>query len=143
MSHLADKLVFGITVRNEAPQHLGACLHRLRQAYPLTNVFVISDGNDLEGYQSVCRKHNTEYFAGERLKMLCTARNGGIDFSRALTYDADFIFKMDPDTWLHRSFRFFPTWDVFGSVSGTTISREVYRDSVELQSKGLSIRASV
>jgi hypothetical protein len=112
-------LAFGLTVYCEPAEQLSWSLGHLRRAYPAADVFVISDGSDCEGYRAACAGHAARYLPGERLK---TLENGARWWERFFTvasgYKSEYVFKMDPDTQLHRPFRDFPRWDVFGSYDG-------------------------
>jgi hypothetical protein len=111
------RLAFGVTVYREPPTQLDDCLARVRAVYERESVFVISDGNDDRGYRECCRRHRAGYYPGERLKVAtCGAQWWQRFFEIALARPADFVFKMDADTWLHRPFAGFPKWDVFGTV---------------------------
>jgi len=113
------KLAFGVTVYEESPEQLSWCLGHVRRAYPQAAVFVISDGTDVPGFRDACTEYAASYLPGERLK---TLENGAKwwerFFAAASMYKADYVFKVDPDTQVHRPFRDFPPLDVFGSYDG-------------------------
>lgn len=116
------RLLFGCTVYREGPKLLGAFLASVRAQYGDQPIFVISDGIQNLDYPKVCAEHGAEYILGERLKVL---DSGGAWwhrlFRKAASYPFDYFFKIDPDTRIHRRFKFFPEWELFGSKDSVNI----------------------
>ncbi len=113
------RLTFGITVWNEPIELLQNCLHHLRNCYPESRAFLITDGQDFSGYRSACAQHRVEYLPGERLKVLAAGAKWWDRFFRVADRSpSDYVFKLDPDTLLHRRFLYFPPYELFGTPEG-------------------------
>ncbi|MFV0445652.1 MAG: hypothetical protein ACK5Q5_18885 [Planctomycetaceae bacterium] len=84
------------------------CLDHLRAHFPAARVIVISDGDPDPRFESFVPRFSVEYRAGERLYGL---EHGGRMIARMLSAwecSSDFLFKIDPDTLVHRRFRWLP-----------------------------------
>lgn len=111
------RLTFGINVHDETAETLVACLSSLREHDPEASVFVVGDGVDNSWLRSVCYTYAADFHPGVRLKLVKYGAEWWDRFMRlAVSYDPDFVFKVDPDTRFHRPFKVFPAYAVFGSV---------------------------
>jgi hypothetical protein len=95
-----------------------ACLRRLRTHFPGARVIIRSDGDDDPRYPALAARHGTEYRAEVRLFPI---ENGGAAIARMLELflerSSHFLFKIDPDTVVHRRFAFLPAQcGLFGTV---------------------------
>jgi len=87
-----------------------ACLGRLRTHFPTVRVIIRSDGDDDPRYAVLAARHGAECRAETRL---FPVENGGAAVARMfelfLERPSRFIFKIDPDTVVHRRFSCLPT----------------------------------
>lgn len=93
------------------------CLEHLRRHFPTSRVIVISDGDHDRRYAAFIERHRVEYHLGEELYPL---RHGGRIIERMLGCwgaNTAHLFKLDPDTLVHRRFRWLPGEElaVFGN----------------------------
>ncbi len=99
-------------------RRLAWMLAHLRRHYPGARVVVIADGDDDPNLPAIARDHAAEFLAGDRLFPL---HHGGKVVHRMLEVFLDrpcaYLFKVDPDTGIHRRFRHLPRLDgFFGSL---------------------------
>lgn len=110
-------LTFYLNSRGDADL-LDGCLAPLRAAYPRARVIIRADGDDDPAIAAAGARHGAEVIYGE---WLFTIAAGGriVDemlrlFLRAPTR---WLFKIDPDTRVHRRFERLPAVDcIFGTV---------------------------
>ncbi len=85
------------------------CLRRLRSSFPDSRVIVRSDGDDDPRHASFVSRYNVEYFPEDRV---FTVENGARAVARMFELfrlePTDFLFKLDPDSAVHRRFKFLP-----------------------------------
>ncbi len=97
-----------------------ASLQELRDHFPRARVVVRSDGDSDPRYRVLSRRYGVDYRAEERL---FSARHGGAVVQRMfeifLEKPTAYLFKIDPDTQIHRRFRYLPAETaMFGTVQG-------------------------
>src|SRR5438270_793632 len=113
---------FIITVRSELPTLLGRCLNSVRKQYPKCTVMVIHDGSFCTKIRDTAKEFKANYVDAAHLK--CVER-GLLWWSRfcnfGLMTGERYVFKMDPDTLLHRRFQSYPDLDFFGTKVGPII----------------------
>lgn len=109
-----------ITVANEPFKLVQRCINHVYAAYPNAAVVVIADQlrPDL-GYINA------------RFVQSCPLKNqpsGALWwdrlFAEALKEDGEYIFKIDPDTLVHKPLTFFPNCDCFGTLLGKGMMKE-------------------
>lgn len=135
--HPESRLKMGAGSRNAAlmfflqvfKEYEGAdqCLERLRRHFPDARVVVRSDGDGDPRYEQLSGRYDLEYLCEERL---FTIDRGGAAVARMLDifleHPARYLFKIDPDTEIHRRFRFLPTGEgLFGSLQGNSENRSI------------------
>lgn len=103
------------------------CLRRLRQHYPQAAVIVRSDGDDDPRHHQLVEEFGVDYRLEPRL---FPYQNGAALVARMfalyLEQPTPFLFKIDPDTVLHRRFRFLPAREGhFGTLQGEPDARSV------------------
>jgi hypothetical protein len=96
------------------------CLYQLRQHFGDARVIVRSDGDDDERYRLFVGRYNVDYRAEARL---FPVENGGAVIERmfAIFFEmpSPYLFKIDPDTAVHRRFRYVPgEGGHFGTLQG-------------------------
>jgi hypothetical protein len=94
------------------------CLTDLRKHYPGSRVILRSDG-DLDPRFPILAKHHNADFRGEL--RLFGIENGGAVIERMLVIFLEkptrYLFKIDPDTVIHRRFRYLPVLSgLFGTL---------------------------
>lgn len=90
----------------------------LKALYPESPILSIADGVENSSYQTFCSDLKVIYQQGLRLKLM---NKGGLWTERFLKLyleqtNSDYLIKIDPDTGIHRSLRYLPECDLFGSV---------------------------
>ena len=113
-----DLTFFMIVFRNF--ELTDASLQELRDHFPRARVVVRSDGDSDPRYRVLSRRYGVDYRAEERL---FSARHGGAVVQRMfeifLEKPTPYLFKIDPDTQIHRRFRYLPAETaMFGTVQG-------------------------
>lgn len=96
------------------------CLSRLRRRFPDARVVVRSDGDDDARYRILVNHYGVDYRAEQRL---FPVENGGAVVERMLEIFLErptaYLFKIDPDTAVHRRFHYLPTQNgLFGTLQG-------------------------
>lgn len=104
-------------------QRLAAMLCRLRILYPRSQVIVCSDGDPDPALQTIANVARARFHMGENLYAL---GNGGRVCQRMLglflEQPSDYLFKIDPDTGLHRRFSFLPNhFGIFGTLQSNAM----------------------
>ena len=99
------------------------CLKYLRRYYKESRIILISDGDNDPRYRKIACRYKAEYIAGERLY---TVENGGRMIQRMfnayLEKPSDYLIKLDPDTRVHRRFRYLPYGKIiFGTLEWQTV----------------------
>ena len=102
-------------------------LEDLRRHYPMARVIVRSDGDDDPMHHRLADRHRLEYRLEDRLFPI---ENGGRLVHRMLQMLLErptrYLFKIDPDTAVHRRFAFMPDRNGhFGTVQGRDGHRSV------------------
>lgn len=97
-----------------------ASLQELRDHFPRARVVVRSDGDSDPRFRVLSHRFNVDYRAEERL---FPARHGAVVVQRMfeifLEQPTAYLFKIDPDTRIHRRFRYLPAETaMFGTVQG-------------------------
>jgi len=99
------------------------CLGNLRQQYPDARVTVISEGDPDPRHREFIERFAVEYIEGNRLYPI---EHGGRLIHRFLASylqkPTRWLFKIDPDTGIHRRFRYLPASPIFGSFNPGNIS---------------------
>lgn len=103
------------------------CLARLRSHFPHARVIVRSDGDGDQRHPELIGRYGVEYHAEPRL---FPVENGGAVIARMLELflqrPTRYLFKIDPDTMIHRRFRYLPAHDaLFGTLQGRRGFRSV------------------
>lgn len=99
-----------------------ASLKELRDHFPGAHVVVRSDGDPDPRYHQLSRRYKVDYRAEDRL---FSARHGGAVVQRMLEIflqqPTTYLFKIDPDTEIHRRFSYLPAESaMFGTVQGAS-----------------------
>jgi hypothetical protein len=94
------------------------CLTDLRKHYPGSRVILRSDGDPDPRFPILAKRHNAD-FRGEL--RLFGIENGGAVIERMLVIFLEkptrYLFKIDPDTVIHRRFRYLPVLSgLFGTL---------------------------
>ena len=94
------------------------CLADLRKHYPRSRVILRSDGDPDPRFPILAKRHNVD-FRGE--SRLFNIENGGAVIERMLVIFLEkptrYLFKIDPDTVIHRRFRYLPVRSgLFGTL---------------------------
>jgi hypothetical protein len=110
-------LTFFVQVHRDAGP-LARMLARLRRHYPGSRVIVCSDGDDDPRFPRIAQEMGAEFYLGEWLYGL---EHGGRHCHRMLEFflqaPSAYLFKIDPDTAIHRRFAYVPTQSgVFGTL---------------------------
>lgn len=97
-------------------------LAELRESFPAARVIVRSDGDPDPRYASLVRRFDVDCRLEDRL---FPANNGGAVVQRMLEIFLErptpYLFKIDPDTEIHRRFRYLPAESaIFGTVQGAS-----------------------
>lgn len=98
---------------------LGKRLARqLRQYHPDSDIIAIADGAEADqpGFAEFCQGLGVRYVVGDRLKTRLEGARWTERFMNLyLTHsDAPVLVRLDPDTFVHRPFAYFPPGDYFG-----------------------------
>jgi hypothetical protein len=119
MNYIDDDLTFfALTYKN--CEATAECLRDLRDHYSASRVILRSDG-DLDPRLPILAEHHNVDFRGE--SRLFEIENGGAVIERMLELFFEnptrYLLKIDPDTVIHRRFRYLPVRDgVFGTLQG-------------------------
>ena len=110
-------------------------LEGLRAVYPDCRLLLISDGDNDPCLSDLADRFRAELVLGERL---FPSANGGRIVQRLLDVflhqPTDYLFKLDPDTRVHRRFRYLPTTcSVFGTLERITAIGKVPIDPPNVQ----------
>jgi hypothetical protein len=95
-----------------------ACLKDLRQYYPSSHVILRSDGDQDPRFPLLASDHKVDFHGELRLFGI---ENGGAIIERMLELFLErptrYLFKIDPDTVIHRRFKYLPVRSgVFGTL---------------------------
>jgi hypothetical protein len=95
-----------------------ACLKDLRKHYPSSRVILRSDGDEDPRFPLLARGHRVDFHGELRLFGI---ENGGAVIERMLELFLErptrYLFKIDPDTVIHRRFKYLPDRSgVFGTM---------------------------
>lgn len=120
MSNAADDdlTFFALTYKNY--DAAAECLRDLRTHYPVSRVIFRSDGDPDPRLPMLAADYNVDFRAESRLFGI---ENGGAIIERMfelfLEKPTRYLFKIDPDTVIHRRFRYLPVRDgLFGTLQG-------------------------
>lgn len=111
-----DLTFFALTYKNfEATRE---CLEDLRRHYPESRVILRSDGDQDPRLPFLAARHHIEFFGESRLFGI---ENGGAVIERMLKLFLErptrYLFKIDPDTVIHRRFQYLPVRSgLFGTM---------------------------
>src|SRR2546428_4981019 len=97
---------------------MAACLKDLRKHYPTSRVILRSDGDQDPRFPLLASDHKVEFHGELRLFGI---ENGGAVIERMLELFLErptrYLFKIDPDTVIHRRFKYLPGRSgVFGTL---------------------------
>jgi hypothetical protein len=111
-----DLTFFALTYKNY--EATAECLTDLRKHYPGSRVILRSDGDPDRRFPILAKHHNAD-FRGEL--RLFGIENGGAVIERMLVIFLEkptrYLFKIDPDTVIHRRFRYLPVLSgLFGTL---------------------------
>ena len=98
------------------------CLRDLRKHYPVSRVILRSDGDPDPRFPLLARSNKVEFHQESRLFGI---ENGGAIIERMLELFLErptrYLFKIDPDTVIHRRFKYLPVRSgVFGTLQCET-----------------------
>ena len=121
-----EDLTFWISAYRDADL-LGSCLASLRRHYPAARVVVRSDGDCDPRLAGLARLHGAAFRLEERL---FPVENGGRLVHRMLEMYLEeptpHLFKLDPDTEIHRRFEYLPRRSGhFGTLQGEPGARAI------------------
>ena len=121
----ADLTFFMLVYKDH--ERADASLRRLRHSFPHARTIVRSDGDDDPRHEQLVGRYGVEYRAEQRL---FTIVHGGAIVQRMFDIfferPSRFLFKIDPDTVVHRRFRYLPARSGhFGTVQDCYGSRAV------------------
>lgn len=110
-----DLTFFALTYKNY--DATAECLTDLRKHYPKSRVILRSDGDPDPRFPLLSRRHSVDFRAESRLFGI---ENGGVVIERMLMLflekPTQYLFKIDPDTVIHRRFKYLPVPSgVFGT----------------------------
>ena len=99
-----------------------ACLKELRKHYPASRVVLRSDGDQDPRFPQLASGHQVDF---RRESRLFGIENGGAVIARMLEVFLErptrYLFKIDPDTAIHRRFKYLPVRSgVFGTLQCET-----------------------
>lgn len=111
-----DLTFFALTYKNY--DATAECLADLRKHYPESRVILRSDGDPDPRLPIIAKRHNTDFRGESRLFGI---ENGGAVIERMLVIFLEkptrYLFKIDPDTVIHRRFRYLPVRSgLFGTL---------------------------
>ncbi len=114
-----DALTFILHVSHERQAQLEWCLENLRRSYASARVIVIADGISHDWHSRVCAEHECEYRMGERLYGV---ESGALIWQRFFDFfferPSQYVFRIDPDTYVVRRFTSLPASGIFGTWQG-------------------------
>lgn len=113
-----DLTFFALTYKNY--DATAECLRDLRAHYSSSRVILRSDGDPDPRLPVLAEHHNADFREESRLFKI---ENGGAVIERMLELFSEkptrYLFKIDPDTVIHRRFRYLPTRNgLFGTLQG-------------------------
>ncbi|HJP93668.1 MAG TPA: hypothetical protein VJ875_17040 [Pyrinomonadaceae bacterium] len=111
-----DLTFFALTYKNY--DATAECLVDLRKHYSRSRVILRSDGDPDTRFPILAKQHNADFREGSRLFSI---ENGGAVIERMLGMFLErptrYLFKIDPDTIIHRRFRYLPVRSgLFGTL---------------------------
>lgn len=111
-----DLTFFALTYKNY--DATAECLTDLRRYYPQSHVILRSDGDPDPRFPLLARHHNIDFRGESRLFGI---ENGGAVIERMLVIFLEkptrYLFKIDPDTVIHRRFKYLPVrTGLFGTL---------------------------
>lgn len=111
-----DLTFFALTYQNY--DAAAECLEDLRKHYPASRVVLRSDGDPDPRLPILARRHNVDF--REELRLF-GIENGGAVIERMLVLFLEkptrYLFKIDPDTVIHRRFQYLPVRSgLFGTL---------------------------
>jgi hypothetical protein len=113
-----DLTFFALTYKNY--EAAAECLPDLRTHYAASRVILRSDGDPDPRLSTLAEQYNVDFRGESRLFEI---ENGGAIIERMLELFLEnptrYLFKIDPDTVIHRRFRYLPIRDgLFGRLQG-------------------------
>jgi hypothetical protein len=113
-----DLTFFALTYKNY--EATAECLRDVRAHYSTSRVILRSDGDPDPRLPILAEHHNVDFRGESRLFEI---ENGGAIIERMLELFFEkptrYLFKIDPDTVIHRRFRYLPVRDgLFGTLQG-------------------------
>ncbi len=113
-----DLTFFALTYKNY--DAAAECLRDLRKHYPVSRVILRSDGDQDARLPILAESHNADFRQEPRLFEI---ENGGAIVERMFELFFEkptrYLLKIDPDTVIHRRFRYLPVRDgLFGTLQG-------------------------
>lgn len=113
-----DLTFFALTYKNY--EAVVECLRDLRKHYPVSRVILRSDGDQDSRLPILATEHHVDIRQETRLFEI---ENGGAIVERMLELFFEkptrYLFKIDPDTVIHRRFHYLPARDgLFGTLQG-------------------------
>ena len=111
-----DLTFFALTYKNY--DAAAECLQDLRKHYPASRVILRSDGDPDPRFPSLAKRNNVDFRDEMRLFGI---ENGGAIIERMLVLFLEratrYLFKIDPDTVIHRRFKYLPIRNgIFGTL---------------------------
>lgn len=101
-------------------------IDQLVTVFPTANIICIADGTTNQKFAEFCTRHQTMYFESWRL---IAQRFGGAWSKRALeTYikhsGADYLIRLDTDSYVLRDFKYLPEGDIAGNILKTSRGKQ-------------------
>ena len=128
VSYVDTDLTFALHTYHDA-ELANWCMGNVRKQFPDCRIILLSDGDTDARLPAFAEKNNAEFSITERLMLT----NKGTEFlknrlAKFMLKPTKFLLKIDPDSGVHRRFRYLPAYDVFGNVVyGSNIGpKEVY-----------------
>lgn len=120
-----DLTFFALVYRDYAAS--SNCLDDLREHYPASRVILRADGDLDPRLPLLAQRHQVDFYAEPRLFVI---ENGGAVIERMLELFLErptrYLFKIDPDTVIHRRFKYLPVRSgVFGTPQGERETRSI------------------
>lgn len=113
----SERISFHVNVYHDVDL-LGDCLESVRQAFPDAAILVRADGDPDPRIAAIARAHGARFF--DDLNRYALARGGEyvqVMLERFMEAPTDWLFKIDPDTRIHRPFDALPAGcRVFGTL---------------------------
>jgi len=111
-----DLTFFALTYKNY--DATAECLTDLRKYYSKSRVILRSDGDPDPRFPILAQRHHVDFYGESRLFGI---ENGGMVIERMLVLflenPTQYLFKIDPDTVIHRRFRYLPVRSgLFGTL---------------------------